>query len=61
MVRNPHVFNKAQEEMDTVVGHERLPDVADRAALPYLGAVLEELYRWRPGISLGTCIMDAYA
>ena len=53
MVRNPHVYKKAQEEMDSVVGPDRLPDFADRDALPYLNAIVEELYRWQPGVPLG--------
>lgn len=52
MTRHPEVLQKAQEEMDRVVGRDRLPTFADRDALPYLNALLEELYRWRPGISL---------
>ncbi|KAI0753694.1 cytochrome P450 [Fomes fomentarius] len=52
MVRNPGVVQKAQEELDRVVGPDRLPDFGDRESLPYLNAVLEELYRWNPGLPL---------
>ncbi|KAL7278452.1 LOW QUALITY PROTEIN: hypothetical protein ACG7TL_007450 [Trametes sanguinea] len=45
MTRNPDVLRKAQEEIDSVVGHDRLPDFSDRGSLPYLDAMLEELYR----------------
>lgn len=45
MTRNPRVLSKAQEEMDRVVGSGRLPDFSDRDSLPYLDAVLEEVYR----------------
>ncbi len=45
MVRNPGVVQKAQEELDRVVGPDRFPDFGDRESLPYLDAVLEELYR----------------
>lgn len=45
MARNPRVLLKAQEEMDKVVGSGRLPDFSDRTSLPYLDAVLEEVYR----------------
>jgi cytochrome P450 len=41
----PHVYRKAQEEMDRVVGQERLPALADRNLLPYLEAVITEAYR----------------
>lgn len=45
MAHNPRVLLKAQEEMDRVVGSGRLPDFSDRESLPYLDAVLEEVYR----------------
>ena len=45
MVRQPEIFQKLQREMDRVVGLERLPDFNDRLALPYLNAVIKELYR----------------
>ncbi len=45
MVRNAGVLRKAQEELDRVVGPDRLPEFGDRESLPYLNAVLEELYR----------------
>ncbi|OSD03862.1 cytochrome P450 [Trametes coccinea BRFM310] len=52
MTRNPDVLRKAQEEIDSVVGHDRLPDFSDRGSLPYLDAMLEELYRWNPPLPL---------
>ncbi len=45
MVRNIDVYKKAQEEIDRVVGRERLPDYSDRESLPYLDALLEEVFR----------------
>ena len=45
MVLHPEVFQKAQEEMDQVVGRNRLPDLDDRKALPYLECVVKESYR----------------
>ncbi|KAI0741290.1 cytochrome P450 [Daedaleopsis nitida] len=48
MVLNPDVQRRAQEEIDRVVGSERLPDYADRAQLPYISAVLKEVIRWHP-------------
>lgn len=45
MVRHPEVYRKAQEELDRVVGSERLPDFDDRDSLPYLNAVIKEVYR----------------
>lgn len=48
MVLFPDVLAKAQHEIDTVVGPNRLPTWADRADLPYMRAVIEETYRWAP-------------
>lgn len=45
MTRNPDVFNKAQTEIDRVVGRDRVPTFEDRETLPYLNAVLQEIYR----------------
>lgn len=42
----PHVVKKAQEELDRVVGSERLPQLSDQVDLPYISALLKELLRW---------------
>jgi cytochrome P450 len=46
MVLHPEVLQKAQEELDTVVGNDRLPSFADRPNLPYINAVVLEVFRW---------------
>ena len=46
MALYPDVQQKAQAELDTVVGSARLPEFADRASLPYLNAMVKELARW---------------
>lgn len=48
MVWYPDIQKKAQEELDAVLGKDHLPDFADEASLPYCGAIVKELYRWRP-------------
>ena len=45
MTMYPDVYAKAQEEMDRVVGVDRLPDFSDRESLPYLESVIREIYR----------------
>lgn len=45
MVQYPAVQNKAQEELDRVVGPDRLPDFHDAPHLPYLNALLKEVTR----------------
>jgi hypothetical protein len=45
MVRHPEVQTKAQKLLDSVVDHDRLPDLADRDKLRYLDLIIQELYR----------------
>ncbi|GKT97061.1 cytochrome P450 oxidoreductase [Colletotrichum tofieldiae] len=44
----PEVQQKAQAEVDRVVGQERLPNIHDLEKLPYIEAVAKELMRWHP-------------
>ncbi|KAF5384354.1 hypothetical protein D9615_003159 [Tricholomella constricta] len=46
MIYNPDVLAKAQQELDEVIGSERLPMFSDRASLPYIECVLNETWRW---------------
>ncbi|KAI0054293.1 cytochrome P450, partial [Artomyces pyxidatus] len=50
----PEAQRKAQEEIDTVIGSGRLPTMADRPNLPYVDALLSEVFRWRPVIPNGS-------
>jgi len=43
---HPEVAKKAQEEIDAVVGNDRLPTFDDREHLPYIDAVSKEVFRW---------------
>lgn len=45
MVLHPRVLEKAQEEIDRVIGPDRLPTHNDRESLPYIECVLQEVYR----------------
>lgn len=53
MVLYPEVQAKAQEEIDRVVGADRLPGIVDRPSLPYVEAVFKETLRWHPVAPLG--------
>ncbi|KAI0888728.1 putative cytochrome P450 oxidoreductase OrdA-like protein [Annulohypoxylon maeteangense] len=44
----PEVQQKAQEEIDRVVGQDRLPTMIDRDNLPYIEAMIKEVLRWHP-------------
>lgn len=47
MCNYPETQRKVQEELDRVIGSDRLPTFKDRPNLPYLNAVLLELMRWK--------------
>ena len=53
MALHPHVVRKAQEELDRVVGNERLPELSDWENLPYISALLKELLRWACPLPFG--------
>ncbi|KIM35566.1 hypothetical protein M413DRAFT_79273 [Hebeloma cylindrosporum] len=52
MVCYPEVQKKAQKELDEVL-NGRLPEHDDIASLPYLSALVKEIYRWKPVTPLG--------
>lgn len=54
MILFPGVQDRAQEEIDRVVGSERLPGFQDRDQLPYLNALVKEALRWLPVVPIGT-------
>ncbi|GIY29451.1 cytochrome P450 2F3 [Caerostris darwini] len=43
--KHPEEQKRVQDEMDVVIGKERLPSWLDRAKLPYLEAFIQELFR----------------
>ncbi|KAI0654156.1 cytochrome P450 [Cubamyces menziesii] len=49
----PDVQRRAQEELDRVVGRDRLPTFQDQAKLPYVLKVMKESLRWRAMSPLG--------
>ena len=49
----PEVQKKAREELDAVVGPNRLPSFEDRDSLPYITAVAKEALRWQSVVPLG--------
>ena len=50
----PDKQRKMQVEINRVIGARRLPEIRDKAALPYVGAVIKEVFRWHPTLPLGT-------
>ena len=49
----PETQKKAQEEIDAVIGKDRLPTMDDRPDLPYVNALHNEVLRWNPVAPLG--------
>ncbi|QRW23620.1 cytochrome P450 family protein [Rhizoctonia solani] len=52
LVIHPEITKKAQDEIDRVIGPNRLPTVHDRGSLPYVEAVLQEVMRYYPVVPL---------
>ena len=53
MARNTHVVKKAQRQLDGVLGGERLPEHSDIDELPYITAIIKEIFRWSPPVPMG--------
>lgn len=47
MALHPEVQQRAQAEIDAVVGGHRLPEFSDREFLPYVNAIVKETMRWQ--------------
>ena len=47
MLMNPDAQTKAQEEIDRVIGTDRLPTFDDESKLPYVSALSKEVVRWQ--------------
>lgn len=52
MCQNPDIQRRVQQELDSVVSQDRLPQVKDAEDLPYLTAVVRETFRWKPSLPL---------
>ncbi|KAI0041341.1 cytochrome P450 [Auriscalpium vulgare] len=64
MIRHPEIQQKAQAELDALLGGRRLPTLDDKENLPYLTAVHKEVLRWHiigpMGIPHSTTADDYY-
>eukprot|EP00253_Pinus_taeda_P036684 PITA_36684 len=52
LVRNPEIMERAQAELDGVVGRKRMVEESDMDRLPYLHAVMKEVLRLHPPVPL---------
>lgn len=53
MLAYPEHQQRAQDELDVVVGRARVPTFADLANLPYTSAMVKEILRWCPMAPMG--------
>ncbi|KAJ7458861.1 cytochrome P450 [Mycena latifolia] len=53
MALHPEILAKVQAEIDSVIGNDRLPLLADRELLPYTTAVTLETLRWHTVAPIG--------
>ncbi|KAF7336353.1 O-methylsterigmatocystin oxidoreductase [Mycena venus] len=53
MILHPECQAKAQKEIDSIIGDQRLPTFEDREELPYVEGILQETLRWKPAVALG--------
>ncbi|CAL9135853.1 unnamed protein product [Musa acuminata var. zebrina] len=67
MLRNPTILQRAQDEMDQVIGKNRRLEESDMPNLPYLRAICKEALRLHPSTPLGVphytfeaCEVDGY-
>ncbi|KAH7926173.1 cytochrome P450 [Leucogyrophana mollusca] len=48
MALSPESQRRGQEEIDAVIGCERLANIADRSNTPFVDAIMKETLRWHP-------------
>ncbi|KAE9396842.1 cytochrome P450 1 [Gymnopus androsaceus JB14] len=53
MILHPNAQAKGQEEIDRVIGRDRLPTFDDRQSLPYVEAIYREVLRLHPPLPQG--------
>ncbi|KAJ0723652.1 putative flavonoid 3'-monooxygenase [Helianthus annuus] len=67
LIRHPQLLKQAQEEMDNIVGRERLVTESDLGQLTFLQAIVKETFRLHPSTPLSlpriaseSCEVDGY-
>ncbi|TXG53504.1 hypothetical protein EZV62_022673 [Acer yangbiense] len=66
LINHPQILTKAQNEIDQVIGKTRLVEESDIPNLPYLQAIIKEMFRLHPPIpmlarkSIQDCEIDNY-
>lgn len=57
MMTHPDIQQRAQAEIDKVVGPDRLPTLEDELDLPFVSAVVKEVQRWQPVTPMGQTLL----
>lgn len=52
MVVHPDIQQRAQAEIDRIVGEDRIPDMIDFETLSYVNCIVQELLRFNPPVPL---------
>ncbi|KAK1218060.1 hypothetical protein PQX77_019257 [Marasmius sp. AFHP31] len=53
LLAHPEIQEKCQQELDAVVGRQRMPKFSDLEDLPYIRATAREVLRWRTPAPIG--------
>lgn len=53
MLMNPAAQDQAQEELDRMIGTDRLPNFDDEPNLPFVSALAKEVFRWQQAAPFG--------
>ncbi|KAK1302119.1 Flavonoid 3'-monooxygenase [Acorus calamus] len=67
LLKKPHIFKSATEELDRVIGRDRWVEEKDMPSLPYINAIVKETMRMHPVVpmliprmSQHDCTVDGY-
>ena len=58
MLMNPEAQDQAQEEIDRIIGTDRLPTFDDEPKLPFVSALSKEVFRWQQVAPFGTRLRE---
>jgi cytochrome P450 family 2 subfamily U polypeptide 1 len=53
LITYPEIQQKVQDELDEVIGRDRIPSISDRHRLPYTDATINEIHRVATVVPVG--------